>query len=231
MGQEPVENMVFAQFPWEWQVRWAELMADSKRGASALADLVKQGIAPARVLVAPAVAQRLAAHNVDVAALTKDLPPLNEATDRVIKARLEAWAKNRPDPALGQPVFAAQCAICHKLGALGNLVGPQLDGIGNRGAERLCEDILDPNRNVDHAFQLRILKLKSGESRAGLVRSETAEQIVLVDVAAQETKVAKADIAEDTATPLSLMPAIFGEALPEEDFLRLLSFLLDQRAK
>lgn len=230
-GSTEAEKTVFVQFPWVWQVRWAELMCDSAGGAAALAELVKRGIAPARVLVAPAVAQKLAAQKVDVAALTKDLPPLNEATDRVIKARLEAWARNKPDAALGQPVFAAQCAICHKLGALGNLVGPQLDGIGNRGAERLCEDILDPNRNVDHAFQLRILKLKSGESRAGLVRSETAEQIVLVDVAAQETRVSKTDIAEDTATPLSLMPAIFGDALPEEDFLRLLAFLLEQRAK
>ena len=45
----------------------------------------------------------------------------------------------------------------------GGLVGPQLDGIGNRGLERLVEDVLDPNRNVDRAFRTHLLTLKNGD--------------------------------------------------------------------
>ena len=32
-------------------------------------------------------------------------------------------------------------------------IAPHLDGIGNRGLERLLEDVLDPNRNVDQLFR------------------------------------------------------------------------------
>ena len=36
----------------------------------------------------------------------------------------------------------------------GAKVGPQLDGIGTRGLDRLMEDILDPNRNVDQTLRI-----------------------------------------------------------------------------
>jgi putative heme-binding domain-containing protein len=105
-------------------------------------------------------------------------------------------------------------------------VGPQLDGAGNRGLERLCEDILDPNREVDPAFHIRILTLKNGTVQAGLQRRVEGETIILADATARETSIARADVAKEEVMPMSLMPAAFGEVIPEADFKDLMAWLL-----
>ena len=45
------------------------------------------------------------------------------------------------------------------------MVGPQLDGVGTRGLERLIEDVLDPNRNVDPAFRASHVTLEGADER------------------------------------------------------------------
>lgn len=119
--------------------------------------------------------------------------------------------------------------MCHQLDGKGGLVGPQLTGIGNRGVERLCEDILDPNRNVDHAFATTMLTLKDGEAMSGLFRREEGELLVLANAAGQEFTVPKKDVQERAESKLSLMPDNFGEGIPEADFNHLLAFLLGKR--
>jgi putative heme-binding domain-containing protein len=106
------------------------------------------------------------------------------------------------------------------------VVGPQLDGAGNRGLERLCEDILDPNRDVDPAFHLRILTLKNGQVQAGMQRRIEGESIVMADATARESTIAKSDVAKEEIVPMSLMPAAFSESIPEADFRNLLAWLL-----
>ena len=54
----------------------------------------------------------------------------------------------------------------------GGVVGPHLDGVGNRGLERLIEDVLDPSRNVDPSFRYSTVSLKNGEVFSGLQRRE-----------------------------------------------------------
>ena len=63
------------------------------------------------------------------------------------------------DAGRGQVAFKKHCSSCHRVGAEGALIGPQLDGIGNRGLERVLEDVLDPNRNIDAAFHTTVLAL------------------------------------------------------------------------
>jgi putative heme-binding domain-containing protein len=133
----------------------------------------------------------------------------------------------------GAGVFARNCAICHALEGQGGVLGPQLDGVGARGADRLLEDILDPNRNVDRAFRLTLLTLTNGSVVAGLPRGEEGEQLVFsaADGAAQEIRVRKADVSARKETETSLMPAAFGEILKPEELNDLLGFLLTKRPR
>ncbi|MDZ4287094.1 MAG: PVC-type heme-binding CxxCH protein, partial [Prosthecobacter sp.] len=153
-------------------------------------------------------------------------PEQRRQLDALIAGRSTALAKANPDLAKGQQVFSANCAVCHQVGGQGGLIGPQLDGIGNRGAARLCEDILDPNRNVDAHFHLHALKLKDGLTTSGFLKGEVGQVTIIADAAGQEHRVPKSEIVEDQTIPMSLMPPVFGQTIPEADFVNLLSWLL-----
>ena len=99
-------------------------------------------------------------------------------------------------------------------------------GLGKRGVDRVLEDVLDPNRNVDAAFRTTILRLKGGDSTAGLFRREEGELLVLADSAGKEVSVRKADVERRAVSPLSPMPSNFGELIPPKDLNDLVSFLI-----
>ena len=109
------------------------------------------------------------------------------------------------------------------------MIGPQLDGVGNRGLERLLEDVLDPNRNVDVAFRTHTIALKDGDVISGLPRREEGELLVLADATGKEISVPKKNIESRRESELSLMPENFGEILSSDDFDNLMAFLLSQR--
>src|SRR5207253_1981936 len=127
------------------------------------------------------------------------------------------------------PVYEKHCGICHQLGGKGAKVGPQLDGIGSRGLDRLVEDILDPNRNVDQAFRVTNLALKNGQVVSGLLLREEGEVLVLADAQGKEVRVPRSSVDERQTAPLSPMPANLAEQIADDDFYRLLAYLLSKR--
>ena len=157
-------------------------------------------------------------------------PEQRKQLDTLIAARTAAFAKAKPDLETGANVFKMNCAACHQIKGEGGLVGPQLDGIGARGPARLCEDILDPNRNVDAHFHLHMLTLKDGSTFAGFLKAELGQIQLLADATGKEHRVAKKDIAKTEVTPISLMPPTFGQTLDEATFIDLLGYLLNEKA-
>ena len=106
--------------------------------------------------------------------------------------------------------------------------GPQLDGIGTRGASRLLEDILHPNRNVDVAFRTSVLELADGRVLSGLVRESTdGLAISLLDTEGKPQTIAVEDIQERKQSSLSLMPANVSKLLTEDELLNLTAWLLN----
>jgi putative heme-binding domain-containing protein len=230
--EELVKNLALA--PQRLQVIIGFALAGSKTGAEKLMEAVAAGKASPRLLQERGVEVRLAGSSVPdwkerVAKLTRDLPPADQQIQDLLKTRHERFAEAKKDPALGAKVYEKNCAICHILANKGAKIGPQLDGIGNRGLDRLLEDIIDPNRNVDQAFRLTTLNLKNGRIVSGLVLREEGEVLVLADSQGKEVRVDKKSIEERTVSQLSPMPANLVEQIPEPDFYNLLAFLLLQR--
>ncbi len=157
-------------------------------------------------------------------------PEQRKQLDALIVARSAAFAKAKPDVEVGANVFKMNCAACHQIRGEGGLIGPQLDGIGARGPERLCEDILDPNRNVDAHFHLHILTMKDGSTLAGFLKAELGQVNLFADATGKEQRVAKKDIEKTAVTPISLMPPTFGQTLDETMFIDLLGYLLNEKA-
>jgi putative heme-binding domain-containing protein len=222
--------------PYRTAVAVGVALAGTPLGADDLLTAVKTGKAPARLLQEKAILERLHAANIpdldkQIAALTKGLPALDARLAELIKKRATAFASAKPDKELGAKVFTKHCAACHRIADMGGKIAPNLDGIGVRGLERILEDTLDPNRNVDQAFRARVITTKDEKTITGLMLRVEGEVLIVADGEGKEIRIPTKDIATNRETMLSPMPANFGDVIPEADFMHLIAYLLDQRAK
>jgi putative heme-binding domain-containing protein len=210
-------------------------LARSRTGAEKLLEAVEAGKASARLLQERPVefglnAAKPANWQDRLAKLTKGLPKADERIQELLGSRRKGFLAAKPDREQGAKVYEKNCAICHQLGGKGAKIGPQLDGIGLRGLDRLLEDTLDPNRNVDQAFRATSLELNDGKVVLGLLLKEEGEVYVMADAQGKEVRVSKNTVAEKKVSPLSPMPANFADQIPEADFYHLMAFLLAQQA-
>jgi len=236
-GRPDVETLIadtWKSAPYRFQLRFAALAGTSAELTASLVQRMMEGKAPAGLLQDRGLRERLLKVANDptratLESLAKTLPSEDETTQKVLTDRRSDYQRSQPNPQRGHEVFIAACAACHQINGEGGLVGPQLTGIGSRGEERLFEDVLAPNRNVDHAFWTTTLTLKDGETTSGLFRRQDGELLVLANAAGTEFTVPIADIAERREANVSVMPSNFGEAIPSDDFVHLLGYLLQQR--
>jgi putative heme-binding domain-containing protein len=196
--------------------------------------LVKAGVASPRLLTSANVNAKFEALksdqlSVQVAAIAANLPAQSEIIDKLVVERRAAYSKATPNLEKGTALFEKHCAACHQIEGKGAVVGPQLDGIGLRGLERLVEDVLDPNRNVDVAFRTTTIRTASGEVISGLVRREEGATLVLADNKGKEFSVPKSHIDQQAKGTLSLMPANVHEVVSESEFYDLVGYLLSQK--
>jgi putative heme-binding domain-containing protein len=211
-------------------------LAATKPGAEALLASIADGKTSARLLREPTVADRLRGSGVAnaddrIKQLTAGLPPGDDRLSRLVLERHDGYLKAKPDMAKGHEAFNKICAACHKLGNEGHKIGPELDGIGVRGLDRLLEDVLDPNRNVDQAFRASLITTSDGRTFSGLVLREEGEVVVLADQQGKELLIPKADVADRHVQLLSPMPANVADLLNETEFYNLMSFLLSQQTQ
>lgn len=217
--------------PQRLQGRLALLLAGGAAGADALLTLVEQKRLSPQVIVDRAVKERLAAaklprFNERYEPLVRGVAPGSVELQKLIVERRTGFARAAASAARGGAVFERACAVCHQRDGRGAVVGPQLDGVGTRGLERIIEDVLDPSRNLDPAFAPSLITLKDDTAITGLQRREEGELLVFVDSLGREITVPKREIAERRESQLSLMPANFGEALTAAEFYDLMAYLL-----
>ena len=215
----------------------ATAIAGNKQTAETLLAEIRAGHAPAALLKEAAIVDRLrtaGVANVDpqVAELTAKLAPADDRVTKLIASRRQGFLAGSFDPAAGRAVFARSvCANCHRVGDVGKNLGPALDGIGSRGLDRLLEDMLDPNRNVDQAFRTVIVQTDGGQVVSGFGLREEGSTLVLSDSKGEQIRLPLAEVESRTPSSLSPMPGNISEQIPEADFYQLLAFLLSQRPK
>ena len=133
----------------------------------------------------------------------------------------------------GRKVFETgkgTCIACHRIGEVGNLIGPNLSTIGQIRTERdLCEAILFPNATIVREFEPYVIETARGDTWLGIIRRRTPDTIVLADVAGQEHPVARDQIASMQMLPTSLMPAGLERTLTEQELLDLVAYLRSRK--
>ena len=194
----------------------------------------QEGDRAARLLQEKEILARLRAAkpaNLDkrIAELTRELKPLEVKTAELIRERAKKYPAAKTDVGLGAKVFDRHCVMCHRLAGRGRNIGPDLDGIGARGLERLLEDLLDPSRNVTQAYRTRVIVTTDGRTLTGLMIRVEGKDLIVVDGVGKEQRIPLADIESNRGTMLSLMPTNFGDTIPESDFFHLVAYLLEQK--
>ncbi len=212
----------------------ANALADSDQGGEALLAAITEGKSSPRLLQEPPVVTRLRSRKIDnrderIAKLTTGLPPDDERIRQLIDQRRKLVADSQPDLAAGAAVFQKHCANCHRIGDQGAKIGPNLDGVGIRGVDRLLEDILDANRNVDQAFRTTQIVASDGKILSGLALREEGKVVVLADNQGKEIRVPSEEIETRTVSQLSLMPSNVPDLVSEAEFASLIGYLLSQR--
>jgi putative membrane-bound dehydrogenase-like protein len=211
----------------------AAALVRHREGAEALLNAIAAGKASARLLQQRPITIGLENAKIpDVAdrikKLLAGLPPADQKLRELLDGRREGFARAGHDVAAGSKVFEAKCGICHQMESKGARIGPQLDGIGTRGLDRLLEDVLDPNRNVDQMFRTTSLALKDGRVVAGLLLREEGQVLVVADALGKEVRVPKDEVEEKQVMQMSPMPADMALQIPEADFYHLLDYLLSR---
>lgn len=220
--------------PAEYAAWLARGLSWSDAGGEALIKTIEEGRASAELLNDGVVAHELKFRTVTdkdrrINELRKSIPNPDDTLRQLVADRQSGFHSAKVDVERGKALFQKNCANCHQIAGQGAKIGPQLDGVGVRGLERLLEDTLDPDRNVDQAFRRVALLLDDGAVLTGLILRNEGAAVVLADAQGKEVRVPTDKIEERQESKLSPMPNDVAKSLSPEAFYDLMAYLLSQR--
>lgn len=164
--------------------------------------------------------------------LPKPTGPGKAYTVEEILAKTAEGLKGR-DFENGRKMYAAaRCVVCHRFGNDGGATGPDLTQAAGRFAMKdLVEAIVEPSRVISDQYKSTIIETTDGEVVNGRIVREVGEEITIVTDPEDATKsvtITKGDIAQQKASPVSLMPKELINTLNEQEVLDLLAYLLSR---
>jgi putative heme-binding domain-containing protein len=174
---------------------------------------------------------RLAKFGAPVQALARELYAALDADNATQRQRLEQLVSivATGDIRRGQAIFnssKAACVSCHAVGYLGGHIGPDLTRIGSIRSERdLLEAIVFPSASLVRSYEPVAVTTKTGKLYNGLVRRDTADEMVLVLAADQEVRIPRKEIDDVQPSKISIMPAGFDQQLTPRELADLVTFL------
>lgn len=144
----------------------------------------------------------------------------------------KAAMTGRGDVKAGARLYTQQgCIACHSIDPKAEQKGPYLGAAGAKFTrDYLIDSILDPNKVVAQGFQTSLLKLKDGTAKLGFVTGEVDGVVEIRDISGQASKVRRADVAEETHLPNSMMPPGLAAGLTVEEFTSLIEYLVSLKA-
>ncbi len=122
------------------------------------------------------------------------------------------------------------CMTCHRVGEVGNLVGPNLSTIGAIRVERdILESILFPSNSLARDYEAHAIETADGQSFIGVIRASLPDVLVFADAGAQEHRIPHSQITAKTMLTTSLMPQGLDKSLSEQQLMDLVAFLRSRK--
>jgi putative heme-binding domain-containing protein len=122
------------------------------------------------------------------------------------------------------------CLKCHRLGAEGGRIGPDLTGIGRRYSRvHILESILQPSRTIAPSYESVAVALTSGQVLTGVKVGESAATLTLGDNLGKTHEIPRGAIDDMRVQTLSTMPEGLETKLTDQQFVDLVAFLAAQK--
>jgi putative heme-binding domain-containing protein len=141
----------------------------------------------------------------------------------------QAAMNNGGNAERGKAVFsspATKCATCHKAQGQGGDLGPDLSQIGGKfDRTHLIESILDPSAEILQGYQSITIELTSGRVVNGIVKSESASAVALMNAEGKTISIPARDIELRRVSKVSMMPTGLADGLKPEEFTDLIAYL------
>ena len=158
-----------------------------------------------------------------LAMLGADAAKQNQHIDQLLGALPQG------DVRRGQVIFnnpKVACFSCHAIGYRGGHVGPDLTSVGTIRTERdLLESIVYPSASFVRSFEPMIVRTKTGDDYSGVLRKDSAEEVVLVTGPETEVHISRPEILEMHQGSVSLMPQGLDTQLSMQELADLVAFL------
>lgn len=232
IAEKPAPKLL-SELPGHWQQFGAKgreellhLLLTRPESASLLLKAVEQGRVPGQafspeqiqaLIRHPQAALREQARKV----LAAQLPPSRAD----VIARFTPATGLKGDAAAGRTIYEQRCLPCHRAGAQGFQVGPDLVTVKNKGREALLTAILDPDKEVAAQYAVFNINTKQGETLTGLITEDSATGLTLLGPGGQTRTLARADVAGSNSSGRSLMPEGLEAGLSPQDLANLLTFI------
>lgn len=126
----------------------------------------------------------------------------------------------------GRQVFRKVCAACHRVEYFGHNLAPSLTAMKNRGAESILVNVLEPNREVNPQYLAYTASLVDGRVISGMIKSETATSIELLEAENRSHTLLRVEIDELVNTRRSLMPTGMEKQISPREMSNLIAYLL-----
>jgi putative heme-binding domain-containing protein len=161
--------------------------------------------------------------------LLKNNRPRKEWTFDDLASNVEGLDHGRSF-ANGKQIFAvASCVSCHKMNGVGEQVGPDLTMLDPKMTKvEILRSLLEPSAKIDEKYQTQVFALKSGKVVTGMVLETTPEAFKIIENPMAKTPpilIPKAEIDEQSKSPISLMPKGLLDKLTREEILDLIAYI------
>ena len=150
--------------------------------------------------------------------------PVDPDRNKVIVAYQSAL-NLKGDPARGLQRFTKTCASCHRIGTVGQAVGPDLSMVREKPPEWFLPALFDPSRAVDARYLNYLATTQDGRTFAGVLAEEGGSSITLVNAAGERQVILRVNLEELASTGKSAMPEGLEKELQPQDVADVIAYL------
>lgn len=161
-----------------------------------------------------------------VKALFGEVQGATTAEMRATVERLnEAILAGSGNPYNGKQLYTASCGKCHRLFEEGGRIGPELTSYKRDDLRRMLLNVVNPSAEIREGFENYVAVTDDGRTVSGFIADQDQQVVTLRGADGQTLVLAREELEDLRATPVSLMPEGLLKDLTDQQVRDLFAYL------